>query len=148
MKKSCGIIILNENNEILLGHVTGQKHNDIPKGMLEDNEKEIDCAIRECSEETSLVFEKESLIELGEYSYLKDKLLHLFLVNVKKSDIDLTKLKCESYFEHYYTKKQMPEVDGFNWFDLNGVENHLAKTMGGLLKKINGSISQNKKLKL
>ena len=136
MKTSCGIIIINEYNEILMGHVTGNKFCDIPKGELDLNEEPIDCAIRECEEESSLKFIPEQLRELGKFPYNKEKNLHLFITHVKKEDINLNALVCNSFFEHYYTKKQTPEVDGFQWIHLESVVEHCAKSMGKLLTNL------------
>lgn len=137
MKISCGIIIINENEEVFMGHSTGNKFFDIPKGMLEENESSILCAIRECEEETSLKFRQEELIDLGEYKYNREKNLHLFLVFVKKESIKLEELVCNSFFEHLYTKKMVPEADYFQWISLNQLTENCAKSMGKLLNKLN-----------
>lgn len=140
MKKSCGIIIVNEYEQIFMGHSTGNKFYDIPKGGMEEGEEPIDAAIRECIEETSLVFKGENLIDLGEFSYNKEKRIHLFLTSVKKADIKFEELKCESYFEHFMTKKSVPEVDGFIWMDISPIEfdNKCAKSMARVLKNLLG----------
>lgn len=136
MKTSCGVIILNEHNEILMGHVTGQKFNDIPKGLLDEGEYPLACALRECQEETSLVLQESRMLEIGLQPYNKEKNLHLFLYCVKKEEIDLSTLDCQSFFEHFYSKKMVPEVDSFSWVALSDVENQCAKSMGKLLTKL------------
>jgi hypothetical protein len=40
MKTSCGVLILNEFNELLLCHSTGNSFFDIPKGGKEEGETE------------------------------------------------------------------------------------------------------------
>ena len=52
-EKSCGCIIINENNKILLIHQL-KGHWGLPKGHVEDNETEEQTAIREVKEETNL----------------------------------------------------------------------------------------------
>lgn len=149
MKTSCGIIIFNEQNEILMGHVTGNKFYDIPKGMIDENETPIACAIRECQEESSLVFKPEDLKDLGEYKYTKEKNLHLFLTKISKNKIEIDKLVCTSFFEHFYTKKQTPEVGGFKWIAVSEVVENCAKSMGKILTKIDSdNLLDNKKSKL
>lgn len=150
MKISCGVLIINEQNEILLGHVTGQKHFDIPKGILDENESYLDCAIRECQEETGFNLDKTRMIDCGLFDYLKDKKLYLFQYNVNKSEIDESKLVCNSFFEHFYTKKLTPEVDGFEWVNTNNIKEKCAKNMGNLLEKIfkEKDLNVNKKMKL
>ena len=50
-EKSCGAIIYNKNKEVLIvKHNAG--HWDFPKGHVEENETEIQTAIREVKEET------------------------------------------------------------------------------------------------
>ncbi|NCP98215.1 NUDIX hydrolase [archaeon] len=133
LKTSCGIIIVNELNEIFMGHSTGNSFYDLPKGLLEDNELPIDCAIRECEEETSLVLNHESLIDLGSFKYNKEKDLHLFLTFKNKDSISLDALVCKSMFEHYLSKKLLPEVDGFKWIPISSIESKCAKSMAKLL---------------
>jgi 8-oxo-dGTP pyrophosphatase MutT (NUDIX family) len=151
MKTSCGIIIINEKEEIFMGHSTGNKFYDIPKGLLEENETPIDCALRECEEETSLKFKTSELNEIGLLPYNKEKNLHLFLVHTQKESIILENLVCNSFFEHHYTKKTVPEVDSFRWIPFSEIELNCAKSMGKLLLKLINektiSIS-NKKIKL
>ncbi len=145
MKTSCGIIIVNEFKEIFVGHSTGNKFFDIPKGTIEENESHIECAIRECDEETSLLFKPEELTDLGFFPYNKDKQLYLFLTFKNKSEIDLPSLVCRSTFEHYYTKKTLPEVDYFSWVSFDEIEQKFAKSMTKLLLNLvkNGTIYSN-----
>jgi putative (di)nucleoside polyphosphate hydrolase len=145
MKTSCGVMILNEHNEILMGHVTGQKFNDIPKGMLEEEELPLACALRECHEETSLILQESRMQEIGLQPYNKEKNLHLFLYCVKKEEVIMQSLECKSFFEHFYSKKMVPEVDSFSWVALNEVETMCAKSMGKLLTKLanNGLLKYN-----
>ena len=52
-EKSCGAIIYNKNKEVLIvKHNAG--HWDFPKGHVEENETEIQTAIREVKEETDI----------------------------------------------------------------------------------------------
>ena len=52
-EKSCGCIVINDKNEILLiHHKVG--HWGFPKGHVEDGETEIQTAIREVKEETNI----------------------------------------------------------------------------------------------
>lgn len=136
MKISCGILIVNEFNEIFVGHSTGNKFYDIPKGGIDENESPINCAIRECQEETSLIFNSNELKDLGEFAYNKEKKLHLFLTFKNKNDINLSALTCNSFFEHYTTKKLLPECDSFTWINFNEIEDKCAKSMSKLLLKM------------
>lgn len=136
MQISCGILILNQFGEILMGHSNGNNFYDLPKGKLEEGEEHIDCAIRECIEETSLRFEKGELLTLGEFAYNKTKRISLFLKKVKKEDINFEELKCTSMFEHYYTKKLIPEFDSFAWIHYSTIDENCAKSMSILLSKV------------
>lgn len=131
MKTSCGVLIINDKKQILMGHVTGQKHFDIPKGLLEENEDKQTCAIRECLEETGIQFTNGELKEIGTFDYNKSKQLVLFLSFM--TDFDLSELQCNSYFEHHYTKEKLPEVDYFKWVSPNEIMNHCAPSMATLL---------------
>lgn len=136
MKTSCGVIIINEQNELFMGHSTGNKFYDIPKGLLDEGETEYQCALRECNEETSIDLSNKSLKDLGLFPYNKEKNLHLFIVFLNKNEIELENLVCNSFFEDFYTKKMKPEVDEFKWVSLNELTEHCAKSMGKLLNKL------------
>lgn len=52
-EKSCGAIVINKNNKILLVH-HNEGHWDFPKGHIENRETEEQTAIREVKEETNI----------------------------------------------------------------------------------------------
>jgi len=148
MKTSCGVIIINEQNELFMGHSTGNKFYDIPKGLLDEGETEYECALRECKEETSIDLSHKSLKDLGLFPYNKERNLHLFIVFLNKSEIELEKLVCNSFFEDYYSKKMKPEVDEFKWVSLEQLTEHCAKSMGKLLNKLKDEGIFNSSIKL
>lgn len=129
MKLSCGIIILNEFDEILVGHVSGSKFYDIPKGGIMDNETTIECALRECQEETGLELPQSVLKDIGLFKYNKEKNLHLFLYEVTKSEIPLNWLECTTFFTDKKTQLQRPEMDGYKWVPIKQIDTHFAKSM-------------------
>lgn len=51
-EKSCGCIIIENDEALLLQHLDG--HWGFPKGHIEENETEIQTALREVKEETNL----------------------------------------------------------------------------------------------
>lgn len=136
MKTSCGVIILNEYNELFMGHSTGNKFYDIPKGLLDEGENELECALRECMEETSIDLKGKQLGVIGLLPYNKEKNLYLYVVSMKKIEINIESLVCNSFFEDFYSKKMKPEVDEFKWISLDELTQHCAKSMGLLLNKL------------
>lgn len=136
MKTSCGVIILNEYNELFMGHSTGNKFYDIPKGLLDEGENELDCALRECMEETSIDLSHKKLEVIGLCPYNKEKSLYLYVVSIKKEEINLENLVCNSFFEDFYSKKMKPEVDEFKWISLEELTQNCAKSMGVLLNRL------------
>ena len=52
-EKSCGCIVINNKNEVLLIHHNAG-HWDFPKGHVEEGETEVETAIREVKEETNV----------------------------------------------------------------------------------------------
>lgn len=59
----CGVIVLNEKNEVLLGLRADSKKWGLPGGKIELNESAIDGAFREMFEETGLVAKSLKFIE-------------------------------------------------------------------------------------
>ncbi|KRB78296.1 NUDIX domain-containing protein [Noviherbaspirillum sp. Root189] len=66
---SCGTLIINARDEILLCHVTGKNHWDIPKGLLDAGESTLVAAQRELFEETGLTFDINAFEEFGRFAY-------------------------------------------------------------------------------
>ena len=87
----------------------------------------------------------EKLVDIGLFPYNREKNLHLFLVNVKKEEIDLSRLVCTSFFEDSRTKEKKPEVDGYEWVALERLSFVCAKSMGKLLGTLKDTkLSENK----
>lgn len=132
---SCGLILTN-NNKILLGHVTGKKFWDIPKGEIEDNESHIECCLRELEEETNLDYQNLSkgFTELGLYKYNTNKDLYLYKI---EHDIqDLTKLCCNSYFDMDGIK--VPEIDRYKMVPFDEINKFANSHMSFILHKVLG----------
>ena len=67
-EKSCGCIIINDKKEVLLVH-HNKGHWDFPKGHVEEGETEVETAIREVKEETTIDVEvNENYRYTTEYS--------------------------------------------------------------------------------
>lgn len=111
---SCGIVVLLDTRELLLCHVTGQHHWDLPKGGIESGETECAAALRETREETGLRFQAESLLDLGRHAYTAKKDLHLFASLSERHDPRA--LHCASCFVEPLSGRARPEMDGFGWF--------------------------------
>ncbi|VWX62981.1 NUDIX hydrolase [Burkholderiales bacterium 8X] len=135
---SYGVLIFNEQGQLLLAHATGQKHWDIPKGGAEPGESARDAALREVREETGIELAPGSLQEIGHLSYHARKDLHLFRAQVNTQDCDITACRCTSFFPHHVSGAMTPEVDQFGWVDLADVPALAAKSMTALLRRLPG----------
>lgn len=112
---SCGTLIINHREQILLGHVPDRDYWDIPKGRREPDESPLEAAMRELREETGLEFNVAFFEEIGSFSYRTDKHLHLYKVYVADTLDDLSSLSCTSCFP--YGPGQLPilEMDAYCW---------------------------------
>jgi len=111
---SCGVIVINDAAELLLCHVTGQDHWDLPKGGANEGETPLQAALRETREETGLALDAAGLLDLGPLPYRARKDLHLFATRLPRIDPGL--LRCESRFADSTIGARLPEMDGFGWF--------------------------------
>ncbi|MEP7140771.1 MAG: NUDIX domain-containing protein [Caldimonas sp.] len=111
---SCGTVIVTGERELLLCHVTGQRHWDLPKGGIHDGESPLEAALRETREETGLVIDPTPVLDLGRREYTGKKDLHLFAVASPR--IDPRELHCVSCFVERGSGRERPEMDGFGWF--------------------------------
>lgn len=132
-KLSCGLLVLNETGALLIGHSSGSWLWDLPKGLLDEGEDALTCALREAREEFGLVFAPERLTDLGRHAYYPSKDLHLFAVQTTTRETRLDALRCTSFFEHPTSKRTLPEIDAFAWADTSLLRRRLGKSMKRLL---------------
>lgn len=116
---SCGIVILNDEAELLLCHVTGHDHWDLPKGGPAPGESPLAAALRETREETGLELDPSALLDLGRLDYRPRKDLHLFATLMPRFDTGV--LRCDSLFTDDSGIRRLPEMDGFGWFGIDEV---------------------------
>jgi putative (di)nucleoside polyphosphate hydrolase len=112
---SCGTLIVDAAGRLLLCHVTGTRHWDIPKGLRDAGETPLQAARRELFEEAGLDIAADRFTDLGAFDYRRDKRLHLFQVAAGDDLCTLDHLCCTSFFPHHVTGAATPEVDGFRW---------------------------------
>lgn len=130
---SCGVVLLTDAAELLLCHVTGHDHWDLPKGGAHEDETPLQAALRETREETALVLAADSLLDLGRMSYGSRKDLHLFAARMPR--LDTEQLWCESRFDDLGSGEALPEMDGFGWFAFRDVPVQCSRKMCQVLRE-------------
>ena len=128
---SCGIVLLAASQELLLCHVTGQRHWDLPKGGIHTGESPLQAALRETCEETSLCLDGGAALDLGRLPYTAKKDLHLFAFRSER--LDTSQLHCESCFVVRGSGRERPEMDGFGWFAFERIGELCTTKMAELL---------------
>jgi len=130
---SCGIVILNPDRELLLCHVTGQNHWDLPKGGIDDGETPLQAALRETREECGWRLQDQVLLDLGRLRYTSKKDLHLFATVQPR--VELKELRCESHYLDHASARHLPEMDGFGWFAFDRVASLCTPKMAVVLEQ-------------
>ena len=128
---SCGVVILTAERELLLCHVTGQNHWDLPKGGIDPGETPLQAALRETREECGLNLAPDTLLDLGRLRYTSKKDLHLFATVQPRRE--LHQLRCESHYLERWSGRQLPEMDGFGWFAFERVRQLCTPKMAAVL---------------
>lgn len=136
MITTCGLVV-KSNDLFLICHPYNGKKWDIPKGVMEDGESELETAYRESKEETGLnLMEVEGdLSLLGRFKYYgRPKELVAFLL---EAEIDLTRepLQCLSFIDSGPLKGK-PEHDKFAWVSLEEAILMTHKTVSKIFKKV------------
>lgn len=132
---SCGIVLMNEHDELFLAHTTASSHWDIPKGTADEGETPLQAALRETAEESGLVIQAGHVLDLGSFTYRSDKTLHLFAAKVRREGVDLAKCQCRSFFIHPLSSRELPEVDEFGWIPFQAIPAYCAKNMTRVLTR-------------
>jgi len=148
MKKVATRVIIHDptKQSILAVHPTGRKWKNreggvatgvfnIPGGEVDPGEDKITCAIREIKEECNIDLDEAKMKYLGFYDYSEGKDLHFFYY--VEDNLDLSKLKCESYFENEQGK-MLPEVNGFTMFNIESDMKMFFPVLQNVLKKVIG----------
>lgn len=122
-EKSCGCIILNDKNEILLVlHNAG--HWGLPKGHVEEGETEVQTAIREVKEETNIDVEVNT-----NYRYR--------VVYSPKEDVEKEVILFIAKNINNDYNPQIEEVQDIKWLDIdNAIETITYDNSKELLKKV------------
>ena len=128
---SCGIVIVNDAHELLLCHVTGHDHWDLPKGGAIVGETPLQAALRETREECGLDLEADDLVDLGRLPYRARKDLHLF--GARTPRLDTRTLVCESLFIDSTRGVSLPEMDDFGWFPFGQVPQFCTRKLSAVL---------------
>lgn len=127
---TCGVLVLDGEGELLLGHATGGAHWDIPKGINEPGETPRQTAVRETLEECGVCLDPEALLDLGRFSYRPHKDLHLYAILVERLDLSLC--TCTSLFRDARGRLR-PEIDAYEWTAFGRVPMRCAASMAAVL---------------
>lgn len=144
MKKSAGIIIILKGQKVLLCHPTNSRWfgtYSFPKGGLEKGETEIDAAIRELREESSVIIDKSKITNpnspiIIDYINKKGekKYKQLYLYTVYINDISEIGLDSEIIPKE---KLQLSEIDWCGFLPKQEAKHRIFHRVVHLLDMIN-----------
>ncbi len=129
---SCGVIVT-DGKVILLGHSTGNKHWDIPKGKMDEGETYIQTALRELQEETSIILTVDDVTEIGVLDYTPRKDLYLCCYRIDNLP-DINDIVCTSFCMH--DGKEILELDRFEYVVFEKIGNYTTPNMLHTLENI------------
>lgn len=131
------ILYIKSIDKYLLGHSTGNKHFDIPKGLMEESETYLEAAIRECKEEFNIELDDRDMQFLGVHKYNKEKNIALFYYELNMIDDSFSDLKCSSMVLDFNGSPRFPEVDYYKLFSYEEMLNVVPKSLNKVLVDLN-----------
>lgn len=133
---SCGTLIMDYDDNILLGKSTGNDFWDIPKGIMDSGESFIDTAVRECKEEFGLDLPRDKMKDIGLFDYNRYKMLYLFQLKVEELP-DTSVCYCSSFFD--LDDARYLEISDYGVFNIDdAIQNKVCRSMASVLRKIRG----------
>jgi len=130
MKISCGIYLINSDNQLLIGHPTNHKSSvwAIPKGRMNEGETDyFEVAKRELIEETNIDINQFQIEKTKEFEMIRyketNKYLKGFFVKVN-NDFKSHDIKCDSMV-YRNGNPVFPEFDDFKWVSLEDAKSLL-----------------------
>jgi predicted NUDIX family NTP pyrophosphohydrolase len=146
---SAGILLFRrapEEVEVLLVHPGGPfwARKDlgawsIPKGLVEEGEEPLQCALRELEEElgSPFAFAPEELIELGSVRQKAGKVVHCWAA---EGDFDPATLHSNTFSMEWPpgsgAQREFPEVDRAEWFGLEEARRKIIPAQGDFLDRL------------
>ncbi len=129
--KSCGFLIFKEDPNPAFLLMRHPKRWDLPKGHVDEGEKNLQCALRELEEETGITKDDIEIDPNFKFK-LKYKVSYKRFGNVpkkKKLIIYLAKLTRQ-------VKIELTEHDGYEWIEWNPPHQIQSKTIDPLLEQL------------
>lgn len=148
--ETAGILFLNNEFKLLVGHPTGHEGWSIPKGKLEEGETSYEAALRETWEETNVDLGLVvAYIELEpvRYTHGKKKLKPFIVFEDENSKINSKgfELKCNSIVpDDAKWNAGKPEMDDFKWVTIDEAKEILHYTQVECLQIIIDLIQEKK----
>lgn len=128
--KSCGILLfINNDNErsfLLMRH---KDRWDLPKGHIKNGESELDCALREFSEETGISPKDINLDKKFRFSYI-------YYPKYKKFNYETVRKTLVVFLAFLKKEKKITPTEhlSYEWFKWEPPHNIQAQTIDGLLE--------------
>jgi predicted NUDIX family NTP pyrophosphohydrolase len=111
----------------------------IPKGLVEEGEEPLQCALRELEEElgSPFAFAAEELVELGSVRQKAGKVVHCWAA---EADFDPATLRSNSFSIEWPPRsgveREFPEVDRAEWFGLEQARGKIIAAQAEFLDRL------------
>jgi len=132
----CGVLLVNEYQEVFLARVNGNGHWDVPTRIAGPDESPLAAALSEARAASGLELGGFTFEDLGVLEGPSGRARHLFAAKLPKASLDPAACICMNNYLDNGTGRITPEVEDFAWVEVRELARHCSQSLRRVLETL------------